>query len=89
MAACRRAEPVTLLGSARGVAYTVALLVWGRPATAQNAMPDTMRMGDSSTHRTMRRGSWNGNDWGMPNISAAQDWDHGPPGAGPVHTATN
>jgi FtsP/CotA-like multicopper oxidase with cupredoxin domain len=57
MAACRRAEPVTLLGSARGVAYTVALLVWGRPATAQNAMPDTMRMGDSSTHRTMRRGS--------------------------------
>jgi hypothetical protein len=32
---------------------------------------------------------WNGNDWGMPNISAAQDWDHGPPGAGPVHTATN
>src|SRR5260370_732398 len=32
---------------------------------------------------------WNGNDWGMPNISAAQDWDHGPPGAGPVHTATH
>jgi len=30
---------------------------------------------------------WNGNDWGMPNISAAQDWDHGPPGAGPTHTA--
>ena len=27
---------------------------------------------------------WNGVDWGMPNISAAQDWDHGPPGAGPT-----
>ena len=25
--------------------------------------------------------SWNGEDWGMPNISSAQDWDHGPPGA--------
>jgi hypothetical protein len=24
---------------------------------------------------------WNGEDWGMPNISSAQDWDHGPPGA--------
>ncbi len=21
---------------------------------------------------------WNGHDWGMPNISSAQDWDHGP-----------
>jgi hypothetical protein len=27
---------------------------------------------------------WNGEDWGMPNISSAQDWDHGPPGARPV-----
>ncbi len=26
---------------------------------------------------------WNGEDWGMPNISSAQDWDHGPPGARP------
>lgn len=25
---------------------------------------------------------WNGDDWSMPNISSAQDWDHGPPGAG-------
>jgi hypothetical protein len=24
---------------------------------------------------------WNGDDWSMPNISSAQDWDHGPPGA--------
>ncbi len=24
---------------------------------------------------------WNGNDWGMPNISSAQDWDKGPEGA--------
>jgi hypothetical protein len=24
---------------------------------------------------------WNGNDWGMPNISSAQDWDNGPEGA--------
>ncbi len=24
---------------------------------------------------------WNGNDWGMPNISSAQDWDHGPEGS--------
>jgi hypothetical protein len=24
---------------------------------------------------------WNGEDWGMPNISSAQDWDHGPAGA--------
>jgi hypothetical protein len=23
---------------------------------------------------------WNGNDWGMPNISSAQDWDKGPEG---------
>lgn len=30
---------------------------------------------------------WNGPDWGMPNISAAQDWDHGPPGAAAPHTA--
>lgn len=22
--------------------------------------------------------SWDGNDWGMPSISAAQDRDHGP-----------
>ena len=21
---------------------------------------------------------WNGNDWGMPNLSSAQDWEHGP-----------
>jgi hypothetical protein len=27
---------------------------------------------------------WNGEDWGMPNISSAQDWDHGPPGVRPV-----
>src|SRR5258708_282710 len=57
MAGCRRAEPMTLSGSVRGLAYTVALLVWGWPATAQNAMPDSMRMGDSSAHRTMRRGT--------------------------------
>jgi hypothetical protein len=25
---------------------------------------------------------WNGHQWGMPNISSAQDWDHGPDGAG-------
>ncbi|MBI4421399.1 MAG: hypothetical protein HY560_11295 [Gemmatimonadetes bacterium] len=24
---------------------------------------------------------WNGRDWGMPNVSSAQDWDHGPEGA--------
>jgi hypothetical protein len=24
--------------------------------------------------------SWNGNDWNMPNISSAQDWDNGPEG---------
>ncbi len=24
---------------------------------------------------------WNGHDWGMPNVSSAQDWDHGPDGA--------
>ena len=24
---------------------------------------------------------WNGHDWAMPNISSAQDWDHGPDGA--------
>ncbi|WP_423926861.1 LVIVD repeat-containing protein [Candidatus Palauibacter sp.] len=24
---------------------------------------------------------WNGEDWGMPNISSAQDWDNGPAGA--------
>ena len=21
---------------------------------------------------------WNGHDYGMPNISSVQDWDHGP-----------
>ena len=26
--------------------------------------------------------SWNGNDWNMPNISSAQDWDNGPEGVG-------
>ncbi len=26
---------------------------------------------------------WNGHDWGMPNISSAQDFDHGPDGAPP------
>jgi hypothetical protein len=25
--------------------------------------------------------SWNGHDWGMPNISSVQDYDHGPDGA--------
>ncbi len=29
---------------------------------------------------------WNGNDWGMPNISSAQDWDNGPEGAEKVTT---
>ena len=24
---------------------------------------------------------WNGHQWGMPNISSAQDWDNGPEGA--------
>jgi hypothetical protein len=24
---------------------------------------------------------WNGHDWGMPNLSSAQDWDNGPDGA--------
>ena len=24
---------------------------------------------------------WNGHDYGMPNISSVQDWDHGPEGA--------
>jgi hypothetical protein len=24
---------------------------------------------------------WNGHDWGMPNISSVQDWEHGPDGA--------
>jgi hypothetical protein len=24
---------------------------------------------------------WNGHQWGVPNISSAQDWDHGPEGA--------
>ena len=27
--------------------------------------------------------SWNGNDWGMPNISSVQDWDNGPEGVLP------
>ena len=25
-----------------------------------------------------RFNSWNGHDYGMPNISSVQDWDHGP-----------
>ena len=28
--------------------------------------------------------AWNGNDWGMPNISTVQDWDNGPEGARPA-----
>src|SRR4029077_1524364 len=24
---------------------------------------------------------WNGHQWGMPNVSSAQDWDDGPEGA--------
>jgi hypothetical protein len=36
-------------------------------------------------------GGWNGADWAMPNISSAQDWDHGPTGApaapAPAHAA--
>ena len=24
---------------------------------------------------------WNGHQWGMPNVSSAQDWDNGPDGA--------
>jgi hypothetical protein len=27
---------------------------------------------------------WNGHDWGMPNISSVQDYDHGPEGAQPA-----
>jgi hypothetical protein len=30
---------------------------------------------------------WNGEDWGMPNVSSAQDWDHGPSGARPPTAA--
>jgi hypothetical protein len=26
---------------------------------------------------------WNGHQWGVPNVSNAQDWDNGPDGAGP------
>ena len=26
---------------------------------------------------------WNGHDWGVPNVSSVQDYDHGPEGAGP------
>ena len=26
---------------------------------------------------------WNGHQWGLPNVSSAQDWDHGPEGAPP------
>ena len=29
--------------------------------------------------------SWNGNDYGMPNISSVQDYDHGPEMTMPVH----
>jgi hypothetical protein len=32
---------------------------------------------------------WNGDDWSMPNISSAQDWDHGPPGARATTPATH
>ncbi|MDH3734059.1 MAG: hypothetical protein OEU54_11015 [Gemmatimonadota bacterium] len=32
---------------------------------------------------------WNGNDWGMPNISSAQDWDNGPEGARERVTTTD
>jgi hypothetical protein len=24
---------------------------------------------------------WNGHDWGVPNVSSVQDYDHGPEGA--------
>jgi hypothetical protein len=24
---------------------------------------------------------WNGHNWGLPNVSNAQDWDNGPEGA--------
>ena len=27
---------------------------------------------------------WNGEDWGMPNISSVQDWDNGPQGSRPI-----
>jgi hypothetical protein len=27
---------------------------------------------------------WNGEDWAMPNVSSAQDWDHGPAGTHPA-----
>ena len=27
---------------------------------------------------------WNGEDWGMPNISSVQDWDNGPQGSIPI-----
>jgi len=34
--------------------------------------------------------SWNGHDWGMPNVSTAQHWDTGPEGASkPVVSAQN
>ena len=26
---------------------------------------------------------WNGHQWGVPNVSNAQDWDNGPDGAQP------
>jgi hypothetical protein len=30
---------------------------------------------------------WNGHQWGMPNISSAQDWDNGPEGSKPNKTS--
>jgi len=31
---------------------------------------------------------WNGHDWGMPNVSSVQDYDHGPEGAPPPTPTT-
>jgi hypothetical protein len=31
---------------------------------------------------------WNGHDWGMPNVSSAQDWDKGPEGVPPGRPVT-
>jgi hypothetical protein len=73
---------------------------WAGPTIFQGAFGVDVRnydgliiLSDSNTGVWLFRldgfDGWNGHDWGMPNISSVQDYDHGPDGAGAAHvTAT-
>ncbi len=74
--------------SLRGMTGTVLNGAWGIAVRNSDGLIviSDMTTGFWALHMDGFDG-WNGHDWGMPNISTVQDWDHGPEGA-PARPAT-